>query len=474
MRYLALATDYDDTIATQGQISAEAVTAIERLRMSGRRALLVTGRRLDDLLVVCPNIEVFDYVVAENGAVAYEPRTREEVVLGKAPPAEFLQHLNRLGVEFETGRVIVSTWLPNHTPLLHAIQETGLELVVIFNRASVMVLPPGVNKGTGLEHALRKLGLSFHEVVGVGNAENDHSFLERCECAVAVANAEPPIRRLAAFTTRGEAGCGVVEVIDQLVADDLARVEGNLPHHFVTVGSHPDGTDVRMSPYGMNILIAGPSGSGKSTITAGIVEHLIKQSYQVCIIDPEGDYGTLDDVITLGNRKVAVGISEVLTILEDPKINLNLNLLGIPLAQRPEFFGQLFPSLRALRTRAGRPHWIILDEAHHLLPLEWGHLAEALPRKLGETIIVTVHPEHLAPTILSLVDAIIAVGPSPDKTLRSYCDAAGYEFYMARRLIVQAWAGNPLVPPRWKSTIFHEYHSPCRLSSPSPTQICRG
>ena len=94
MRYLALATDYDDTIATQGQISAEAVTAIERLRMSGRRALLVTGRRLDDLLVVCPNIEVFDYVVAENGAVAYEPRTREEVVLGKAPPAEFLQHLN--------------------------------------------------------------------------------------------------------------------------------------------------------------------------------------------------------------------------------------------------------------------------------------------------------------------------------------------------------------------------------------------
>src|SRR4030095_14387843 len=125
-----------------------------------------------------PNIEVFDYVVAENGAVVYEPRSRDEIVLGEAPPAEFLQHLKRLGVEFETGRVIVSTWLPNHTPLLHAIQETGLELVVIFNRASVMVLPPGVNKGTGLEHALRKLGLSFHEVVGVGNAENEHSFLE--------------------------------------------------------------------------------------------------------------------------------------------------------------------------------------------------------------------------------------------------------------------------------------------------------
>jgi len=115
----------------------------------------------------------------------------------------------------------------------------------------------------------------------------------------------------------------------------------------------------------------------------------------------------------------------VLAILEDPKINLNVNLLGIQLADRPVFFGQFFPGLRVLRTRTARPHWVILDEAHHLLPLEWGHLSEALPQQLGETILVTVQPDHLPPAILSLVDVIIAVGKSPDKTLRSFSSVTG-------------------------------------------------
>ena len=91
--------------------------------------------------------------------------------------------------EIEAGRVIVSTWLPNHMAVLQAIQEMGLALHVIFNRAAVMVLPAGVNKATGLDYALRTLGLSFHEAVGIGDAENDYAFLERCECVVAVANA---------------------------------------------------------------------------------------------------------------------------------------------------------------------------------------------------------------------------------------------------------------------------------------------
>jgi HAD superfamily hydrolase (TIGR01484 family) len=197
MRYLTLATDYDGTIAIGGQMSADAVSAIRRLRQSGRRAILVTGRRLDQLLAVCPQIDLFDYVVAENGALVYAPRTRAETLLGKRPPVEFIERLSSLGVDgIEVGRVIVSTSLPNHIAVLRVIQEMGLELHVIFNRGAVMVLPAGVNKLTVLDYALRKLGLSFHEAVGIGDAENDYSFLARCECAVAVANAVPSIRQL--------------------------------------------------------------------------------------------------------------------------------------------------------------------------------------------------------------------------------------------------------------------------------------
>lgn len=425
MRYLALVTDYDGTIANDGQMADAAVKSIERLRRSGRRVILVTGRRLEDLLAILPHVHLFDYVVAENGAVVYEPRTRRETLLAKPPPVEFVERLKALGVPLEIGRVVVATWLPHHNAVLQAIQETGLELHVIFNRSAVMVLPTGVNKATGMDFALRKLGLSVHEAVGIGNAENDHSFLNRCECAVAVANAAPSIRKLAAVVTKGEAGHGVVELIDELIADDLSRTHGRLEKNLITIGMRPDGTAVAVSPYGINILIAGPSGSGKSTIASAVIERLAERTYQLCIVDPEGDYGTLPEVFTIGSQHHAVTVTEVLGVLEDAKVNINVNLLGIPLADRPMFFSQLLPNLQAMRTRTGRPHWIVLDEAHHMIPAEWSHLDKLLPRKLGETVLVTVHPDHLAPMTLSLVDVAIAVGRSPRDTLKQMADAIG-------------------------------------------------
>ena len=453
MRYLVLVTDYDGTLAMGGKVDESTLSALERLRMSGRRTILLTGRQLDDLLTVCPTLSVFDYVAAENGAVLYEPRTRQQTLLGKPPPARFLRRLRELtGNSIGVGKVIVDTRVPHHTAVLQAIQEMGLELQIIFNNDSVMVLPTGVNKASGMDHALRKLGLSPHEAIGIGNAQNDHSFLQCCECAVAVANALPAIRELAAFTTAGEAGQGVAEVIDELIANDFSRMHGRLEKHLVAIGIDPDGKEVAIPPYGLNILIAGPSGSGKSTITAGIVERLIDRAYQVCIVDPEGDYGTLPQVLSLGSPRHAIPVNEALAVLEDPKLNLNLNLLGISLADRPQYFGDLFPSLQAMRTRTGRPHWIVLDEAHHMLPFDWGHVGKALPHKLGETVLVTVHPEHVAPLTLSLVDVVLLVGESPEETLKAFADAQGLAFHWPDSLSYQrghavAWFPRSGRPP---------------------------
>ena len=73
--------------------------------------------------------------------------------------------------------------------MLEAIHELGLEWQIIFNKGAVMVLPPGVNKASGLAAALEALQLSPVNVVGIGDAENDHAFLSLCGCSVAVANA---------------------------------------------------------------------------------------------------------------------------------------------------------------------------------------------------------------------------------------------------------------------------------------------
>jgi HAD superfamily hydrolase (TIGR01484 family) len=449
MRYLALVTDYDGTLVMDDRLDGRTSDALARLRHSGRRAILVTGRRLDDLRSVCPALDQFDLVVVENGAVLYDPRTDEETLLAKAPPSGFVERIRELGAAPVTvGRVVIDTRLPHQAAVLQAIQETGLELHIVFNRAAVMVMPTGVNKATGMDHALRRLGLSAHEVVGIGDAANDHSFLERSECAVAVANAEPAVRASVDFVTSLPAGQGVVELIDEILRDDLARTQNAAREPVLVVGKGPDGSNVALPPYGVNLLIAGPSASGKSTTTTGLIEQLLRYDYQVCVIDPEGDYGAMQGLITFGNEHHSVSVSEVLAFLEDPKINLGVNLLGIPLADRPRFFAQLFPALQALRIRTGRPHWIILDEAHHVMPPEWLHLDTLVPQRLQGVVFVTVRPEHLAPAALSVVDLVLAIGPEPEATVRQFARAVGRDVawpkslgYQPRRAV--AWFPRP-------------------------------
>jgi hydroxymethylpyrimidine pyrophosphatase-like HAD family hydrolase len=453
MRYLTLVADYDGTLADNDRISEKTAQALERLRASGRRAIMVTGRRLNDLLAVCTCPKLFDLIVAENGAVVYDPNTRKEVVLGNPPSKAFLKALRARSVTpLEVGEVIVATLEPQRAAVQDVVWELGLEAQVIGNRAAVMILPAGINKASGLEHALRKLGLSRHEAVGIGDAENDHSFLESCECAVAVANATASLKENVVFVTSSPNGAGVRELIDSLIEDDLERVQEQIDRNQLLLGKRLDASAVRIPPYGRNILIAGPSGSGKSTLAAGLIERLIQNDYQVCIVDPEGDYGTLQELVALGNQWRPPSISEILAILEDPKVNLSINLLGVQLADRPDFLAQLMPHVQALRTRSGRPHWLVLDEAHHMLPGSGGPADAALPRQFGEMLLVTVHPEHVSPEILSSVDVVIAIGRAPERTLRDFARATGRELVWPEALSYQAgqvvvWFASAGQPP---------------------------
>jgi len=232
MRYLALASDYDGTLATEGRVAAETCAALQRLLASGRKLLLVTGRELEDLLEVFPHVNLCEWVVAENGAVLYRPATREIILLGSPPPAEFLYMLQARGIApLATGHVIVATREPHENAVLDIIRDLGLELQVIFNKGAVMILPSGLNKATGLQAALRQMGLSPHNVVGVGDAENDHAFLGLCACAVAVAGALRLVKERADIVTHGDNGAGVVEIIDALVADDLRTYAPRLARH---------------------------------------------------------------------------------------------------------------------------------------------------------------------------------------------------------------------------------------------------
>jgi HAD superfamily hydrolase (TIGR01484 family) len=226
MRYHALACDYDGTIAWDGRVSERTIEALEEVRKSGRKLILVTGRELDDLSRVFPRADLFDWIVAENGALLYRPSTREERILAGKPPEEFVRELIRRGAErVSVGRVIVATWRPHETTAAEVIRDLGLELQIIFNKGAVMILPSGVNKATGLRAALEELGISTHNVVGVGDAENDHAFLSLCECSVAVANALDTIKSCVDWVTSQGHGDGAIELAKALVATDLQHLE---------------------------------------------------------------------------------------------------------------------------------------------------------------------------------------------------------------------------------------------------------
>jgi hydroxymethylpyrimidine pyrophosphatase-like HAD family hydrolase len=221
MRYLALATDYDGTLAHHGVVDEETVDALRRLKASGRTLILVTGRQMADLAQVFPGLPIFDLVVGENGALIYRPQRRETRRLAHPPPPGFVDELRRRGVDpLAVGEVVVATVQPNDRVVIEVIRELGLELQVILNKGSVMVLPSAVDKATGVRAALADLGLKPDCVVAVGDAENDQAFLAASGRGVAVANALDAVKEQADQVTTGVAGAGVREVVDWLLAND--------------------------------------------------------------------------------------------------------------------------------------------------------------------------------------------------------------------------------------------------------------
>ena len=225
MRYHALACDYDGTLATHGVVDKPTLEALDRFRESGRKLILVTGRELDDLGRVFPHLDYFDRIVAENGALLFRPSTSEEVLLAQPPPAEFIAGLQERCVSpLSVGRVIVATWEPFHTAARDLIRNLDLELQVVFNKGAVMVLPFGVDKAAGLKSALAELGLSVHQSVGVGDAENDEVMLSACRCSAAVANALERTKDFADIVTSRSHGAGVAELIERIIATDLQEL----------------------------------------------------------------------------------------------------------------------------------------------------------------------------------------------------------------------------------------------------------
>jgi HAD superfamily hydrolase (TIGR01484 family) len=443
MYFMALATDYDGTIAHDGVVSEETVAALRRLKDTGRKLILVTGRELADLKRAFSATELFDKIVAENGALLYTPSSERERALAPSPPPEFIRRLKDRGVKpISIGRSIVATWEPHQSTVLEVIKKLGLELEIIFNKGAVMVLPSGINKASGLAAALADLKLSPHNVVGVGDAENDHAFLKACGLSAAVDNAIPAVKETADLVTKGARGAGVEELVAELIKHDqeLAGDRGG-----VLIGYKKNDRPVELRPQDI-VLIAGKSGLGKSSL------RFVEKKFQFCVLDPEGDFEGLEGSVTLGNADMPPQEAQVLDLLDKPENNVVVSALALKIEERPDFFAKIIPVLSGLRARTARPHWLIIDEAHHLLPKSRDSQSLALAKDLQGTVMVTVHPDAVAKDALATVTAVLAFGEEANDIIKVFCKQAGIKYPDKMQKLTEKdvlfWRPQPDKPPQ--------------------------
>ena len=405
-----LICDYDGTIAAHSHVSQKLVHALTVFKNPRHRLILATGRTISDLHSVFEPLNLFDLIVAENGGVLFDSRTGEERSLAGGPPAPLISALLDSGVHFQQGRVVIAVDHQYERAVLRVLARVGLEYRLTFNKGAMMLLPGEVGKPWGLEHALEQLGLSFHNVVGVGDAENDLSFLRRCGYSAAVGDAHPILREEVDLLLDKPNGQGVLDLLQRIESGTLDLIERKNAR--VPIGTRRDGRRARIGCDHCCLLAIGTSGSGKSTFAVSLIERLLAARYQVCVFDPEGDYELLEGLVTFGGANQRPSRMNVLHALASLQTSIVVNLVAVPGEERGPFALELLGEIDELRKLHGRPHWIIIDEAHQLLP---GPLQTPLP--CGNHVLVTLYPDQISMDLLRQVSLVAAIGRGAEGVL---------------------------------------------------------
>jgi len=404
--FRAVALDLDGTLTEDDHLADVAMDCIKASRHE-LRMILVTGRTFDHLQAAFPGLgSEFDALVTENGAVLHTGASARLLASPIGPPVRHA--LADRGVATTTGRVLVALAGRDAATAADVITGLGLDHQVVHNRSAAMILPAGVTKGTGLVAALDELGLSAHNTIAVGDAENDLALLQAAEVGAAVANAVPSLAGHADLRLDSRDGAGVAEL---LTGPLLAGQQRMCPRRrWLQIGAFDDGQPVLVPGSQGSMLIAGETGAGKSYLAGLLAERWIEAGYAVLIIDPEGDHVGLAQrpgVHLVDAAAYLPSPADLLAIARPGRASLVLDLSGLTTAEKSGYLRRLPASIAAERAEHGIPHWVIIDEAH-----AWLQDDAAQPPHSGiaepGTCMVTWRPDVMPAAFRDSVDFTFA------------------------------------------------------------------
>jgi hypothetical protein len=453
VRLFTLALDYDGTIAIGDRVDADVRNAIALSRTRGITVLLATGRILDELRGVAGDLHFVDGVIAENGAVLHFPESGHSALL--APPVlqKFLDELSRRGIAHHAGQSLVDADARDAPAILDVIRSLELPLVLIFNKGRVMTMPQGISKGTGLHAALETLRLSARNTLAIGDAENDHELLRLAEVGVAVPWGSAPLRAAADVTLRGEGSAAVAAYLRGLADAGVLPAEAHGRRRLL-LGHGEDGREFSLAARGRNVLIAGDTKSGKSWVAGLLCEQLILHGYCVCVIDPEGDYRSLEalpGVTLLGGEDPPPAPRDLMRALRYPDRSVVIDLSRLPQDAKVLYIRGILPALNQLRRRTGLPHRIVIDEAHYFL--HEGDAGSLLDLERNGYTVVTYCASRLPKALLDSTEVMIVTcesNPAEIEALFRRCEgcnsATADEWQLLRRLRPGQAVALPITP----------------------------
>jgi hydroxymethylpyrimidine pyrophosphatase-like HAD family hydrolase len=430
-----IACDFDGTGATNGHPAPELYAALGAARAQGIVSLLVTGRVLEEVQRACEDLSPFDAIIAENGAVVHLCGVGRTIQIGRPPSEHFLGELRAEGIPFHTGAVVVGTWEQHANKLLELIRRFGVNGQLVFNRAALMMLPSGINKAVGVQRALDELGRSARNMIAFGDAENDIPLLLEAEVGVAARGAVPAVLSVVDDSISQPGGAGVALYIRKIIERD--GIVPSPQRRAVTLGKTTEGAEAALPNSGTNVVISGDPRSGKSWIAGLLAEQLIAEGYQICIIDPEGDYAQLGErskVVTFGHDLTLPSPQATTRLLSTGPLSLILTLSSLAPSEQLNYVSQLLGSLQEARAVTGIPHWIVIDEANYFFQ-SYSPCLKYLNSPAGSLCLVTYRPSLLASEVYNTIGAHIFTSTKVEeeryfvtKILQAYggCDLAAH------------------------------------------------